>query len=109
MVDGLDATWYESKEPFGKDDWWQVDLQNPVRGRFSLVSGDAKGRRRTKDALVECSVDGKHWTRAGSFSAKDGVCSFVSRGRIRYLRVRSTAARPQTISLRRLKVIRDGK
>ena len=39
VVDGLDATWYESKEPFAKDDWWQVDLQTSVRGPFVLVLG----------------------------------------------------------------------
>ena len=43
VVDGLDATWYESKEPFAKDDWWQVDLQTSVRGRFVLVLGDGNG------------------------------------------------------------------
>ncbi len=109
VVDGLDATWYESKAPFGKDDWWQVDLQEPVRGRFSFVSGDGKGGRRLQRACVESSADGKRWTRIGTFSAKDGTCSFVPRGKIRYLRVKSTAARPQTICLRRLKVVKDGK
>ena len=109
VVDGLDATWYESATPFGRDDWWQVDLQTPVRGRFTFVSGDAKGGNRAKNAVVESSADGKRWTRVGSFSAKDGTCSFVTRGRIRYLRVKSTAAKPQTICLRRLKAVRDGK
>ena len=46
VVDGLDATWYESKEPFAKDDWWQVDLQTSVRGRFVLVLGDERGGKR---------------------------------------------------------------
>ena len=109
VVDGLDATWYESKDPFGRDDWWQADLGEPVRGRFTVVSGDGSGGRTAKGACVESSVDGRNWTRAGSFSGKNGVCTFVSRREIRYLRVKSTAAKPQTICLRRLKVIRDGK
>ena len=109
VVDGLDATWYESKDPFGRDDWWQADLGEPVRGRFTLVSGDGSGGRLAKGACAESSADGRKWTRAGSFSGKDGVCTFVSRKEIRYLRVKSTAAKPQPICLRRLKVIRDGK
>ena len=47
--------------------------------------------------------------RAGSFSGKDGVCSFVSRGQVRFLRVKSGAAKPQKVCLRRLKVVKDGK
>lgn len=109
VADGLDATWYESATPFGRDDWWRADLGEPVRGRFTVVSGDGSGVRTAKGACVESSVDGRNWTRAGSFSGKNGVCTFVSRREIRYLRVKSTAAKPQTICLRRLKVIRDGK
>ena len=109
VVDGLDATWYESATPFGRDDWWQVNLGEAVCGRFTVVSGDGSGGRTAKGACVESSVDGRNWTRAGSFSGKNGVCTFVSRKEIRYLRVKSTAAKPQTICLRRLKVIRDGK
>ena len=109
VVDGLDATWYESKEPFEKDDWWQVDLQTTVRGRFVLVLGDERGGKRAKGVSVESSADGKRWSRVGVFSNKDGVCSFVPRGKIRYLRVRLSSEKPQTICLRRLKVIEDGK
>ena len=109
VVDGVDATWYESKMPFGRDDWWQVELQAPVRGRFVLVSGDAAGRKVGKGLFAESSSDGKRWTRAGVFSDKDGVCSFVAHSRIRYLRVKSKSAKPQTVCLRRLKFIKDGR
>lgn len=109
VVDGLDATWYESATPFSKSDWWQVDFVSPLRGRFVLVSGDATGGRMLRNAFVESSSDGKRWVCAGSFSGKDGVCSFVSRGRVRFLRVKSGAAKPQKVCLRRLKVVKDGK
>lgn len=109
VVDGLDATWYESATPFSKSDWWQVDFVSPLRGMFVLVSGDATGGRMLRNAFVESSSDGKKWVRAGSFSGKDGVCSFVSRGRVRFLRVKSGAAKPQKVCLRRLKVVKDGK
>ena len=109
VADGLDATWYESATPFGRDDWWQADLGEPVRGRFTVVSGDGSGGRTLRNAFVESSSDGKRWVRAGSFSGKDGVCSFVSRGRVRFLRVKSGAAKPQKVCLRRLKVVKDGK
>ena len=108
-VDGLDATWYESARPFVKDDWWQVDLKTPVSGRFEIVSGDGAGERLLKGAFVESSLDGKKWTRCGAFSAKDGVCSFVSRGKIRFLRVKSAAVRSQAICLRQLRIFKDGK
>ena len=109
VVDGLDATWYESAEPFSNSDWWQVDFVRPLRGRFVFVSGDATGGSTLRNAFVESSPDGKRWARAGSFSDKDGVCSFVSRARVRYLRVKSGAAKPQKVCLRRLKVVKDGK
>ena len=109
VADGLDATWYESATPFGRDDWWQADLGEPVRGRFTVVSGDGSGGRTLRNAFVESSSGGKRWVRAGSFSGKDGVCSFVSRGRVRFLRVKSGAAKPQKVCLRRLKVVKDGK
>lgn len=108
-VDGLDATWYESKRPFTKSDWWQVGLSESVSGRFVVVSGDGKGDRTIRDAFVETSRDGKRWTLAGTFSNKTGECSFVSRGKVRYLRVRSRAAKPQTVCLRRLKIFKDGR
>ena len=109
VVDGLDATWYESAKPFGVDDWGQVELAEPVRGKFVFSSGDGQGGRKAKNGFVESSADGKRWTRAGSFSSRDGVCSFVARDKIRFLRVRSGSAKPQTICLRRLKLIKDGK
>lgn len=109
VVDGLDATWYESATPFGRGDWWQVNLGEPVRGRFTVVSGDSTGGRTLRNAFVESSSDGKRWVRAGSFSRKNGVCSFVSRGQVRFLRVKSGAAKPQKVCLRRLKVVKDGK
>ena len=109
VVDGLDSTWYEPSGPFGRDDWWQVDLQSGISGRFNVVSGNEQGAGRVKGGFVETSSDGKRWVRAGSFSAKDGVCSFLSRGSIRYLRVKSAAVRPQNICLRRLAVVKDGR
>lgn len=109
VVDGLDATWYESEKPFGRGDWWQVDLGGPVRGKFVFLSGDAAGSRTIRDAYVECSSDGGRWTKIASFANKDGSCSFASRNAVRYLRVRSRSSKPQVICLRRLKVVRDGR
>lgn len=109
VVDGLDATWYESRKPFTKADWWQVDLRTPMSGKFVFLTGDTRGGRRLTDAFVECSADGTRWTLAGSFSRKDGTCSLVSHKRIQYLRVRSASARPQTVFLRRLNVFKCGK
>jgi len=108
-VDGLDATWYESARPFSQGDWWQVDLKTPVAGRVELVSGDGSGGKLLKGAFVEGSVDGRRWTRCGAFSAKDGICSFVSRGKVRFLRVKSASVRSQAICLRRLRIFKDGK
>lgn len=109
VVDGLDATWYESTEPFSRDDWWQVDFTMPVQGRFTFVSGNADGSKRIRDAYVEGSVDGKKWSNLASFSNKDGSCSFVLRKAVRYMRVRSRSVKPQAVCLRRLKVVKDGR
>ena len=109
VVDGLDATWYESERPFGRDDWWQVDLGGAVRGRFVILSGAADGSKKIRDGYVEISPDGRRWTKVASFSNRDGTCSFASRTAVRYLRVRSRSAKPQTVCLRRLKVVGDGR
>lgn len=109
VTDGLDATWYESERPFGRDDWWQVDLGGPFRGRFVFESGTADGLQKLKDAYVEGSADGRRWTRIASFSNKDGACSFAPRDAVRYLRVKTRSSRPQVICLRRLKVFRGGR
>ena len=109
VIDGLDATWYESRTPFGRDDWLQVDLKEPVRGRFTIVSGDDKGEKRAKRLYAEVSKDGKRWKRVASFSNKDGTCSFASRDQIRYVRVRSEAVKPQPVCLRRLSVVKEGR
>ena len=108
-ADGLGATWYESAAPFGRDDWWQVEFREPVRGRFSFASGDGTGGGLVRDAYVETSSDGKRWTSAASFSNNDGSCSFSPRKPVRYLRVRSRSAEPQTVRLRRLSIVRDGR
>ena len=109
VVDGLDATWYESERPFGRNDWWQVDLGRAVCGRFVILSGAADGSRTIKDAYVESSSDGRRWSKVASFSNRDGACSFVSRTPVRYLRVKSRSSEPQLVCLRRLKVVGDGR
>ena len=107
VADGLEATWYESQKPFKKSDWWQVDLIKPIRGRFTVVSGDVYGRRILKSGYIEASVDGKRWMRMASFSQKNGICTFISRKRLRFLRVRSTDNKAKAVCLRLLKVVRD--
>ena len=107
VIDGLDATWYESSSPFSKSDWWQVDLIEPMRGRFTIVSGDSHGKRFLKSGFAEVSVDGKRWMRMASFSQKNGTCTFISRKRLRFLRVRPTDNKANAVCLRLLKVVRD--
>ena len=107
VIDGLDATWYESSSPFSKSDWWQVDLIEPMRGQFTIVSGDSHGKRFLKSGFAEVSVDGKRWMRMASFSQKNGTCTFISRKRLRFLRVRSTDNKANAVCLRLLKVVRD--
>lgn len=107
VIDGLDATWYESSSPFSKSDWWQVDLIEPMRGQFTIVSGDSHGKRFLKSGFAEVSVDGKRWMRMASFSQKNGICTFISRKRLRFLRVRSTDNKAKAVCLRLLKVVRD--
>ena len=58
---------------------------------------------------MESSTDGKRWMRAGAFSSKDGTCSFASRDKVRFLRVKSNAVKPQALCIRRLKVVEDAR
>lgn len=105
VIDGLDTTWYEPKRAFEKDDWWRVDFGKPLDGRVRLVSGDKSGAGVAKGLVVEVSSDGERWSRMGTFSGRDGVCSFVTRGAVRFVRVRSASERPQTFRLRRIDVV----
>ena len=82
-----------------------MDLIKPIRGRFTVVSGDVYGRRILKSGYIEASVDGKRWMRMASFSRRNGICTFFSHKRLRFLRVRSTDDDSKVICLRLLKVI----
>lgn len=92
VADGLAHTAYAPVRAFTPDDWWMIEFVEPVSGRFALFSGDRDGGGRLKRAYVEVSDNGTRWTRAATFSEKDGSCRFVRSGDVKYLRVRTDAA-----------------
>lgn len=102
-ADGLDDTVYAPERAFTADDWWMIEFDKPVCGRFELFSGDREGIGRLKRAFVEVSENGRRWTRVATFSDKDGCCRFVRTGSVRYLRVR-TAEPSARFVLRRISV-----
>lgn len=104
-ADGLDATWYSPASPFSKDDWWKVELPSPVKGRVSIYSGNGQGGMLLTSGMAETSKDGSRWIHAGSFSSKDGTCSFELRTPARFIRIKAKGPRPQTFFLRKLVVV----
>ena len=101
-LDGLDETAYIAERDFRKDDWWCVEFARPVSGRVCLYSGGKDGANRLRNAFVEVSANGRSWRRVGSFSSKDGTCSFTAAQGFTRLRVRLLDDRPQKFMLRRL-------
>ena len=88
-IDGLDSTYYMPKGGFSAGDWWMVELSSPTAGSVSLHTGDSKGEWRLSNAVVEVSMNGKTWTRAGAFQKKDGACTFKRTARFRFIRIRA--------------------
>ena len=102
VLDGLDSTAYTPEHAFTKEDWWMVQFDRPVSGKFEILSGDKNGQGRLRRAMVEVSTNGKTWVRAGTFSQKDGSCTFVRGSTFTYLRVRTLDADGQEFALRKL-------
>lgn len=88
-LDGLASTYFEPLEGFSRDDWWQVELKEPVAGRVRIETGDAYGKKILKSGYVELSGNGRTWRRAGGFSKDTGLCEFRAQSSFRFLRVRS--------------------
>ena len=103
-ADGLDATWYLPARAFAEDDWWQIEFPAPVKGTVRVLSGDGRGAMSLRSGIVECSRDGRRWSKAGVFSRRDGACTFELRSAARFLRVRSTAQDGRGFCLRRIDV-----
>lgn len=101
-LDGLDSTLYVPEHAFTKDDWWMVRFDRPVSGKFEILSGNRKGEGRLRRAMVEVSANGKTWVRVGTFSAKDGSCTFVRGSDFTCLRVRTLGDGGQEFALRKL-------
>ena len=104
VIDGLDDTAYTPARPFRKDDWWMVELPAPVCGKVNIYSGNREREALLKHAQAEVSLDGRKWVRAGQFSSKDGVCSFVRRNKFKFVRIKSTSSAPSLFTLRRMDV-----
>ena len=104
-LDGLDETAYVPVQGFRKTDWWQVEFAQPVSGRVCLYSGNKEGADRLRNAVAEISSNGRTWRRMGTFSNKDGTCSFTSQQRFSYLRVRLIGDLQQNFMLRKMTVL----
>jgi len=105
FLDGLDETAYISCRPAQKGDWVEVVFDEPVKGRFRIYSGLRDGSSRLSSAAVEISTDGKHWSRAGVFSAKTGEAAFDAKRSVRYMRVVYNGQKPIQVTLR--KIVRE--
>ena len=103
-ADGLDDTSYRPEHAFTKKDWWMAEFPAPVVGKVEVFSGDREGNGRLKHAYVEVSANGRSWTRAGTFSNRNGNCSFVRKEKFTHLRVRSAEDAKAPFVLRRCTV-----
>ena len=104
-LDGLARTYFEPSAAFARDDWWQVELKEPVAGRVLIVTGDASGKRLLKSGYVELSGNGRTWRRGGGFSKDSGRSEFWSQSQFRLLRVRSNQGRNPFV-IRQLQIFR---
>ena len=81
-----------------------AEFPAPVVGKVEVFSGDREGNGRLKHAYVEVSANGRSWTRAGTFSNRNGNCSFVRKEKFTHLRVRSAEDAKAPFVLRRCTV-----
>ena len=105
VLDGLDYTAYTPEHAFGKKDWWMVEFTSPVVGKVEIYSGDKQGEGLLRKGFVEVSSNGKTWRRVGTFSTKDGVCSFTYNSAFSYLRIRPLGDKEQEFCLRRMNIV----
>ncbi len=104
-LDGLDATAYISKADARRGDWMEFIFELPIRGRFKIYSGLRDGTVRLHRAAVEVSVDGRRWSRVGSFSERDGIARVEIRTPVKWMRIVCTGSDPQPLVLR--KIVRE--
>jgi hypothetical protein len=99
-ADAMDATCYISFRPVSKGDWWQIDYDSPVRGRFTILTGTPDGKRGLARGRVETSADGKTWSRVANFSQKTGTAQFSVTSPVRFLRILPEPVKPETLVIR---------
>ncbi len=107
ILDGLDATFYQSKIDAKRGDWVAMNFETPIKGSFAIYSGTRDGINILTRGQVETSTDGKRWKRVGIFSKKDGVARFELRSATKMLRILYTGSKPQALVLR--KIIKEDK
>ena len=103
-ADGLDETCYVSDQPMGADGYWQIEYPVPRKGRVMVHTGTRDGKGFLANGRVEVSVNGKIWTRAGTFSAKDGTYAFRQATPFRFLRVIPAERLPKALIVRQVEV-----
>ena len=104
VADGLNSTYYASAAPVGTNDWWRIDFATPITGLITILTGTVDGRDILSRGVVEVSEDGEVWRTAGNFSKRTGICRFLQESSISHLRVRSTTAKPQVLTVRSITV-----
>lgn len=104
-TDGLDDTVYVPEHAFTKKDWWMVEFPHPVKGKVQVFSGDRKGKGIAKGGIVEVSENGKTWISVGTFSKRDGICSFSRARKFTHLRVRAQSECREPFLLRRCSLV----
>ena len=103
-LDGLAGTYFEPASGFGRQDWWQVELKDPVSGRVKVETGDSFGAKTLKSGYVEFSRNGRTWRRGGSFSRESGRCEFRTQTQFQFLRIRSNQGYDCPFVIRQLQV-----
>ncbi len=103
-VDGLLATYYQSKEPMRKGDWIVVKFTQPTKGTVTILTGAKHRRDILKKGHVEVSTDGKIWRLGGQVKADTGECRFFQRTRIRFLKIVADCSEEHPFVIREVQI-----
>lgn len=101
-ADGLAGTAYRSAASAKKGDWWQVEFPTPVRGAFSIATGDQRGNDAVVRGSASVSSDGRHWTRV--VAVRDGKASFRTDRGIRFVRLAVEADQRSPLVVREIEL-----
>ncbi len=79
-----------------------MEFPTPMRGAFSIATGDQRGKDAVVRGSASVSSDGRHWTRV--VAVRDGKASFRTDRGIRFVRLAVEADQRSPLVVREIEL-----